>query len=73
MYWLLGSKSQLSTENNLLLYKAILKKSQNNTPIKKKMTSRYMRHWAYALRDLYKLSNVLLNVTKRKVIIPRMK
>jgi len=25
MYWLLGSKSQLSTENKLLLYKAILK------------------------------------------------
>jgi len=25
MYWLLGSKLQLSTENKLLLYKAILK------------------------------------------------
>jgi len=25
MYWLFGSKSQLSTENKLLLYKAILK------------------------------------------------
>jgi len=25
MYWLLGSKSQLSTENKLLFYKAILK------------------------------------------------
>jgi len=25
MYWLLGSKSQLSIENKLLLYKAILK------------------------------------------------
>jgi hypothetical protein len=25
MYWLLGSKSQLSAENKLLLYKAILK------------------------------------------------
>jgi len=25
MYWLFGNKSQLSTENKLLLYKAILK------------------------------------------------
>jgi len=27
MYWLLGNKSQLSIENKLLLYKAILKPS----------------------------------------------
>jgi len=30
MYWLVGNKSQLSIENKLLLYKAILKSMTSN-------------------------------------------
>jgi len=68
MYWLLGSKSQLSIENKLLLYKAILKPMArptvgHNLQLKRRNTTKIL-HRVYALEDFYKLSNVLLNFTQ---------
>jgi len=52
MYWLLGSKSQLSIKNKLLLYKAILKSiwiyvsgtaSNSNIEIIQRSSNKYLR------------------------------
>jgi hypothetical protein len=43
MHWLIGRKPQLSTENKLLLYKAILKAKPSNTKIMQRIQSKILR------------------------------